>query len=374
MTFYTNRHKVEVPTLGVEMEYQIIDPVTRALSSETEKLIEEGVAIYGAHIRPEFHMSMVETVTSVCANVQEVTEQVAELRRTVMGLARKRGLRVVAASTHPITHWDKVALTPGERYAQIQKDLGDLARANLIYGMHCHVGIKDPDARIAVMNGARYFLPHLLALSCSSPYWQARDTGLASVRTGIFRRFPRTGIPEFFNNWAEYENHVRTLVETGCIDNAKKIWWDLRPHPFFPTVEFRVCDVPTRLREVAAITAFIHILGLRLTNLYHRNLGVRLFRRAYINENIFRAMRFGVQGDFINLATKKVVPVKDSIRSLLDDWDDEIEFLELQTEVGYIHEILERGSSAYRQRKVMSETGSLDAVVDHLVEETEEYV
>ena len=372
MTFNPISKITEIPTLGVEVEYQIVDPETRELSSNTEVILQEGAEIYGSNIRPEFHAAMVECLTTPCPTVRDVVEQVAELRRTLIGLARKRGLRVVAASTHPTTHWREVKLTTSERYLQIQRDLGDVARSNLIYGMHCHVGIEDKEARIAVMNSVRYFLPHLLAMTCSSPFWQGRDTGLASTRTGIFRRFPRTGIPDYFGSWVEFEAYVKALVDTECIDNAKKIYWDIRPHPFFPTVEFRNCDVPTRMREVGAVVGFIHALSTRLVNLWHRNMGYRLHRRAFINENIYRAVRHGIDAEFIDLHTKKVVPMRDAMRALIDELKDEIDLLGLDDEMGALEEILSKGTSADRQRAVFRETGDLNALVDHLIAETEE--
>lgn len=372
MTFNPVSKITEIPTLGVELEYQVVDPETRELSSNTEVILQEGAEIYGSNIRPEFHAAMVECLTTPCQTVKEVVEQVAELRRTLIGLARKRNLCVVAASTHPTTHWKEVKLTTSERYLRIQKDLGDVARSNLIYGMHCHVGIEDKEARIAVMNSVRYFLPHLLAMTCSSPFWQGRDTGLASTRTGIFRRFPRTGVPDYFGSWAEFEAYVTSLVETGCIDNAKKIYWDIRPHPFFPTVEFRNCDVPTRMREVGAVVAFIHALSTRLVNLWHRNMGYRLHRRAFINENIYRAVRHGINAEFIDLHTKKVVPMRDAMRALIDDLKSEIELLGLDDEMEALEEILANGTSADRQRAVFESTGDLNALVDHLIKETEE--
>ena len=372
MTFNPISKITEIPTLGVEVEYQIVDPETRELSSNTEVILQEGAEIYGSNIRPEFHAAMVECLTTPCPTVRDVVEQVAELRRTLIGLARKRGLRVVAASTHPTTHWREVKLTTSERYLQIQRDLGDVARSNLIYGMHCHVGIEDKEARIAVMNSVRYFLPHLLAMTCSSPFWQGRDTGLASTRTGIFRRFPRTGIPDYFGSWVEFEAYVKALVDTECIDNAKKIYWDIRPHPFFPTVEFRNCDVPTRMQEVGAVVGFIHALSTRLVNLWHRNMGYRLHRRAFINENIYRAVRHGIDAEFIDLHTKKVVPMRDAMRALIDELKDEIDLLGLDDEMGALEEILSKGTSADRQRAVFRETGDLNALVDHLIAETEE--
>ncbi len=372
MSVHVMTKKVEIPTLGVELEYQILDPVTRELSSDTQVVLQEGAEIYGSHIRPEFHAPVVECVTTVCRTVKDIREQITELRRTLIALCRKHGLAVAAASTHPITHWTSVKLTPGERYLQIQQDLGDISRSNLIYGMHCHLGIEEPDARIAVMNAMRHYVPHFLALSTSSPYWQGRDTGLATSRTGIFRRFPRTGMPDYFTNFAEFDQYVKTLIETGCIDNAKKIYWDIRPHPFFPTIEIRACDMPTSIRETVALTAFMQVVGTRLLNLYHRNLGYRLHRRALINENMYRAMRHGIAGTFIDFATKKVVSVRDSIASILDDMSEEVKFLGVEEEISWVFEILDRGTSADRQRAVYASSGgNLQAVVDFLVQETQ---
>jgi carboxylate-amine ligase len=364
----------EIPTLGVEEEYQIVDPRTRELSSDTKALLDEGEALYGTHIRPEFHSPVVEVVTTVCQHVKEVTEQIVELRRTMIGLARKQNLAIVSASTHPVTNWREVRLTPGERYLQIERDLGDVVRSNLIYGMHCHLGIKDPDARIHVMNAARNFIPHLVALSCSSPFWQGRDTGLASTRTAIFRRFPRTGLPDHFNSFAEFEAYVKMLIDVKSIDNAKRIYWDIRPHPFFPTIEFRACDLPTRVKECAGIVALIHCLGTRLLNLYRRDMGYRLYRRAMIAENCYRAYRYGLNGEFIDFLSKKTIPVKDSIRQLIDSLEDEIQFLGVESEIAEVYRILDHGNSADRQRRVFAETGSLHAVVDYLIAETAEGV
>jgi glutamate---cysteine ligase / carboxylate-amine ligase len=376
MNLYSGLHgkSFEIPTLGVEEEYQIVDARTRELSSDTKALLAEGEALYGTHIRPEFHSPVVEVVTTVCQHVKEITEQLVELRRTMIGLARKQHLAIVSASTHPITHWREVKLSPGERYLQIERDLGDVVRSNLIYGMHCHLGIKDPDARIHVMNSARNFIPHLVALSCSSPFWQGRDTGLASTRTAVFRRFPRTGLPEDFNSFLEFEQYVKLLIEVKSIDNAKRIYWDIRPHPFFPTIEFRACDLPTRVRECTGIVALIHCLGTRLLNLYRQDLGYRLHPRALVAENCYRAYRYGLSGEFIDFTTRRTLPVKESIRRLIDSLSDEIRLLGVEQEIGEVIRILDHGNSADRQRRVFAETGSLHAVVDYLIAETAEGV
>jgi carboxylate-amine ligase len=371
-TFTAPFKKLEIPTLGVEEEYQIVNAGTRELESDTSSLLSEGAAIYGTHIRPEFHSPVVEVVTTVCQNTKEIGEQLSELRRTMIGLARKQKMMIVSASTHPITHWRDVTFTQSERYLQITKDLGDVVRSNLIYGMHCHVGIADNEARIHVMNAARLFIPHLVALSVSSPFWQGRDTGLCSSRTAIFRRFPRTGMPDYFTGWNEFEEYVNLLIQTGSIDNAKRIYWDIRPHPFYPTLEFRACDLPTRLKETLGIVALIHCIATRLLNLYRSNLSYRLYRRALINENMYRAYRHGINGDFIDFQTKKVVPIRDSIRQLIDSLADEIRLLNCEFEIAEIYRVLEFGTSADRQRATYAQTGCLKAVVDQLAAETAE--
>jgi carboxylate-amine ligase len=364
--------RLEVPTLGVEEEYQIVNARTLELESDTRALLEAGAAIYGAHIRPEFHSPVVEVVTGICHNAKEIGEQLVELRRTMIALARKQGMTIVSASTHPITHWRDVTFTQSERYLQITKDLGDVVRSNLIYGMHCHVGIADNDARIHVMNAARLFVPHVVALSVSSPFWQGRDTGLSSARTAIFRRFPRTGMPDYFGSWSEYEQYVNMLIETGSIDNAKRIYWDIRPHPFYPTIEFRACDLPTRVGESMGIVALIHCLATRLLNLYRANLSYRLYRRALINENVYRACRYGINGEFIDFQTRKCVPIRDAIRQLIDTLVDEVKFLNCESEIAEVYRILEHGTSADRQRATFARTGDLKQVVEQLAAETAE--
>lgn len=374
MTFQIHEHDLEIPTLGVEIEYQVVDPETRGLRSDTGRLLTEGAQIHGSFIRPEFHAPVVECLTAPCNTVGEVRAQLLELRRTLIGLARKHGLAVIASSTHPITHWKDVQLTVGERYGAIEQSLGDVARSNLICGLHCHVGIENPDARIAVMNGVRHVLPIVLAMSTSSPFWQGRDTGLASVRTGIFRRFPRTGLPGIFESHAHFDRWVATLVETGCIQDAKNIYWDLRPHPHYPTLEFRICDVPPKIEETVAIVAFIQVIVTRLANLWRKNMAHRTFRRSFIDENVYRAMAQGLEAEFIDLPGTKVIPARDLILKMIDDYADEVRLLGLENEMQSLVQLLESGSSSKRQREVHAETGSLEAIVDHLIEETGEGV
>jgi len=357
-------------TLGIEEEFQIVDPVTRELRSHITEMIDQGRMILGEQVKPEMHQSMIEVGTGVCENIQEARTDVLKLRRTVSALAQEKGLRIAAASTHPFSSWKEQKITPNERYELLVDEMQVLATSLLIFGMHVHVGVEDREAQIHLMNAARYFLPHVLALSTSSPFWMGTRTGLKSYRCEIFKKFPRTDIPDYFASWSEYENYVALLVKTGCIDNPKKIWWDVRPHPFFPTLEFRVCDIPSRVDEVLAIAALFQAIVAKLYRLYRKNLGFRLYRRALIQENKWRAVRWGLEGKLIDFGKQKEVPVRDLILELLDFIDDVVDELGSRKEIEYVHTIMQNGTSADRQLAIFEATGDLNAVVDNLIQET----
>src|SRR3989454_7062868 len=242
-------------TVGIEEEFQIVDPAIWELRSHVSELLAESAPAFGDQIKREMHQSIVEVGTKICASVEELAEEIIRTRRDLADAAERVGLRIAAAGTHPFSSWKDQILSPGERYQNIVEELQQLARSLLIFGLHIHVAIPDRTSTIELLNEARYFLPHLLALSTSSPFWMGRDTGLKSYRTTVFRRFPRTGIPEQFGSWSEYEEYLNLLVELKCIDNGKKVWWDLRPHPTFGTLEFRVCDVPTAPRVTTTLAA-----------------------------------------------------------------------------------------------------------------------
>ena len=246
-----------------------------------------------------------------------------------------------------------------------------VARANLIFGLHVHIGIEDRETAIHMMNHARYFLPHILALSTNSPFWLGMNTGLKSYRCKVFDKFPRTNIPDYFPSWGEYENFIKLLIKTNCIDNAKKIWWDIRPHPFFNTLEFRVCDIPMRADETVALAALIQATIAKLYKLYTANQGFRLYRRALIMENKWRAARYGLDGKLVDFGKQKEVPARDLVREYLDFVDDVVDELDSREELEYIHTILDQGSGADRQLRVFQETGDLKKVVDYMIEETE---
>jgi carboxylate-amine ligase len=229
----------------------------------------------------------------------------------------KTGLAIVAASTHPFSHWQDQKIYDDERYSLLVQELQTVARSLLIFGLHVHVGVADLDRRIHIMNAARYFLPHVLALTTSSPFWMGHSTGLKSYRSEVFKQFPRTDIPDHFDSYASFQRYTDLLVKTGCINDGKKIWWDLRPHPVFPTLEFRICDIPTRVDDTVAIAALFQAIVAKLTKLIEKNLGFRLYRRMLIQENKWRAVRWGIDGKMIDFGKQKEVPTRDLILELL---------------------------------------------------------
>jgi carboxylate-amine ligase len=359
-------------TIGIEEEYQTIDPETRDLKSHIGmEIIAKSKKLLHEAVKPEMHQSVIEIGTGVCKNIKEAKEEIISIRRGIIRLAKDNGLRLAAGGTHPFADWKAQEIYPDPRYAEIVEDMKMVARANLIFGLHVHVGVEDRETCIHLMNAARYFLPHILALSTNSPFWLGMETGLKSYRCKVFDKFPRTNIPDYFPSWGEYETFVNLLIQTNCIDNAKKIWWDIRPHPNFPTLEFRVCDLPMRAEETIAIAALIQATVAKLYKLHAANTGFRLYRRALIMENKWRALRYGLDGKLIDFGKRIEVPVRDLIYEYLHLVDDVVDELGSREEINYIHKILERGSGADRQLRVFRETGDLTKVVDYMIEETE---
>ena len=359
-------------TLGIEEEYQIVDPETGELRSYIQEILrEDRMAI--EQIQPELHQSIVEVGTKPRQKPSDLREEVVGLRRTVAELADKSGLKIAAAATHPFSHWLDQEITPLERYVAVEEDLQDLARKNLIFGLHVHVGIEDRDFMIDAMNVARYFLPHLLCLSTSSPFWMGRNTGLKSYRSVVWRNFPRTGVPRVFRSRSAFDDMVSTLVDAHCIEDASKIWWDVRPHFKYPTLEFRVCDICTRVDEAVCIAALFQAIVAKLWKLRHDNLTFRVYPAELIEENKWRAVRYGLDGQLLDLGKHKEVSARELIAELVE-WflDDVLDELGSRREVEYVFEMMDRGSSADRQLVVYEETGDPKAVVDHLIEETNE--
>lgn len=361
-------------TLGIEEEFQIVDPESRELRSHVTEFLDEGKMILGEQIKPEMIQSMIEVGTGICNNIQEARADISNLRGVIASLAEKNGLRIVAASTHPISRWQDQKIFEDERYELLVQELQTVARSLLIFGLHVHVGIPDRERQIHIMNASRYFLPHVLALTTSSPFWMGHNTGLKSYRSEIFKQFPRTDIPDHFDSYPGFQRYVDLLVKTNCINDGKKIWWDCRPHPVFPTLEFRICDIPTRVDDTVAIAALFQAIVAKLTKLIEKNLGFRLYRRMLIQENKWRAVRWGLEGKMIDFGKQKEVPTRDLVLELLDFVDDVLDDLGSRKEVEHIHTILQRGTSAEEQLRVYRETNDLKAVVDRLMELTMENV
>jgi carboxylate-amine ligase len=362
------------PTLniGIEEEYQTVDPVTRDLRSHIQaEIVQKGKLILHEHVKPEMHQSVVEIGTGICQNIKQARDEVRMIRQKIITLVRQNGLRLSAGGTHPFALWRDQEIYPDDRYKVIVEDLKMVARANLIFGLHVHIGVEDRETAIQLMNGARYFLPHLLALSANSPFWLGMETGLRSYRCKVFDKFPRTNIPDLYSSWSEFENYVNLLIRTNCIDDAKKIWWDIRPHPYFPTLEFRVCDMPMRLEESIAIAALCQAIVAKLYHLHERNQSFRHYSRALIMENKWRAARYGLDGKMIDFGKQIEVPARQLIGEILGFVDDVVDELDSRNEISYVHRILEHGNGADRQLRVYHETGDFKKVVDYMIEETE---
>jgi carboxylate-amine ligase len=362
-------------TIGIEEEYQIIDPVTGELKSYITQLLEAGKLMLKEQVKAELHQSIVEVGTSICATPAEAKAEIVRLRRMVMELAARNGLKIAAAGTHPFSSWVTQDITPYERYLGVREDMQILAQQLLIFGTHVHVTIEDPEFLIDAMNVVRYLIPHVLCLSTSSPFWVGQDTGLKSYRSIVFRNFPRTGIPPRFESYADFQHYVDVMVKTHSIPDGSKVWFDVRPNHNYPTLEFRICDVCTRVDEAVCIAAIFQALIYKLWKLRRDNLTFRVYPSALLEENKWRAVRYGLDGKLIDFGKQEEKPARDLIREMLE-WflGDVLDELGSRKEVEYAYKILDGGSSADRQLATFRRTGNLKAVVDQLIVETEEGV
>jgi carboxylate-amine ligase len=362
--------KDHIYTLGIEEEFAIIDPETRELRSHIHEILEDGKVTLKEQIKPEMHQSVVELGTEICQSVVDAREHVIGLRTKLATLAGRSGLKIASVGTHPFSHWHDQLITEGERYQEIVKDMQLLARANLIFGLHVHVGIPDRDSAIQVMNQVRYFLPHIYALSVNSPFWVGRNTGLKGYRLKVFERFPRTGIPDAFESLSEYEDYCKLLVKTGCIDNPKKIWWDIRLHPFFNTLEMRVCDAQSRVEDTLAMAALIQAVIAKLYKLFRRNTTFRVYRRRLLDENRWRASRYGIDGKLIDFGREAEVETRSLLNELIEFVSTEIVELGSIREFEHVERIIREGTGADRQVATWERTHDMKAVVDQIVRET----
>jgi glutamate---cysteine ligase / carboxylate-amine ligase len=357
-------------TVGIEEEFQVVDPETRDLRSSVTEILAQGSELLKEQIKKEMFQAMVEVGTEICDDVEQARAEVVRLRRIVGELAQAAGGRLVASGTHPFGNWQNMEITDDERYASLTEQLQEIARSIAVYGLHVHVGVDDRDQSIELMNEARYFLPHILALSVNSPFWEGRDTGIKSYRSVIWGRMPRSGIPDSFRSWDDYRSFVDMLIATHSIDEPKKIWWDIRPHPKFNTLEFRVCDMPTRVEETVALAALFQAVVAKLSRLRSRNLGFRIYQRSLIAENRWRAMRFGIDGNLIDFGKRCEVPMRELGEELLEFVDDVVDDLGSRQAIETVHHILRHGTGADRQLAVYERTRDLRSVVDFLADET----
>ena len=364
--------KDHVYTLGIEEEFAIVDPETRELRSHIQEILEGGKVMLKEQIKPEMHQSVVELGTEICDSISCARDHVVELRSKLAQLAGNSGLKIASVGTHPFSHWRDQLITQGERYQEIVKDMQQLARANLIFGLHVHVGIPNRESAIHVMNQARYFLPHIYALSVNSPFWVGQDTGLKGYRLKVFERFPRTGIPDAFESLSEYEDYCKLLVKTGCVDNAKKIWWDIRLHPFFDTLEVRVCDAQSRVDDTLAVAALIQAVIAKLYKLLQRNTTFRVYRRRLLDENRWRASRYGIDGKLIDFGRETEVETRSLLNELLEFVSTEVDELGSKKEMAHIERIMREGTGADRQLAVFARSQDMKSVVDQIVAESYE--
>jgi glutamate---cysteine ligase / carboxylate-amine ligase len=359
-------------TLGIEEEFQMVDKNTGQLASHIHTILEKGTPILGECIKPEMLQSTVEIVTNVCADIQAARLELGRLSKQLAELVDAEGLALVSAGTHPNAHWQDQERTRGERYEELEEEYQDVGRSILIFGLHVHVGIDDHELAIPLLNQLRTWLPHLLAISSNSPFWNDRYSGMRSYRSIVWKRFPRTGVPPHFASTNEFDHYVERLVQTGCIDNGKRIWWDIRPHPFFPTIELRVCDMPATFEDTLAIAAFFQALVAKLTWLHKRNITTYVLPSTFIEENKWRVARYGLDAEVVDFVQNRRLSMRESISETLDFVDDVLDDLGSHHEINYLRSLLAdpRGTGADRQIAVYKETGSTHAVTHFLMQQT----
>jgi len=360
-------------SLGIEEEFQLVKRETGELCSCAQSILAKGAPYFEEQIKPEMLQSTVELISDVLPDMAAARTELHTLRALLSRLANEEGLALVSAGTHPSALWVDQERTDGDRYIELEKEYQDVGRSILIFGLHVHVGIENKGLAVRVMNQVRTWLPQLLAISSNSPFWQGRMTGIKSYRSVVWKRFPRSGMPEVFASLEHFDRYVQDLIEMGCIDNAKKIWWDIRPHPFFNTIEFRACDMPATIEDTLAIAALCQAMVAKLTYLDERDKPVPMLKRDYIEENKWRAMRYGLDADVIDFTQKRCISMRDSIRELLDFVDEVVDDLGSRQEMNYLRSLLDdpRGTGADRQMALYKESGEdIHKVNQFLMEQT----
>jgi carboxylate-amine ligase len=366
-------------TIGIEEEYHLVSRASRDLVDDPPPaMLSECESLLAGQVSPEFLRSQIEVATRICTSTAEARADLARLRSTVADVASRDGMAPIAAATHPFAQWDLQKPTARERYAVLHRDMQGVARRLVICGLHVHVGLPEDELRIDLMNQIRYFLPHLLALSTSSPFWQGEDTGLKSFRVSIFDGMPRTGLPDQFESYGEYRRHIDILTGAGLIEDATKLWWDIRPSARFPTLEMRVTDICTRLDDGIAIAALFRCLLRMLWRLKRNNQRWRIYARMLINENRWRAQRYGIDEGLVDFGKREIVPYAHLLEEIIELTAEDAAHFGCAAEIAHARSILERGTSAHAQRRIYEEAlasgaskaEALAAVVDWLIEET----
>lgn len=366
-------------TLGVEEEYLLIDPETRDLVKDpSPDFMKDCKERLGERVTPEFLKCQVEIGTPVCADISEARNHLTALRAAIINTAEKHGMKLIAASTHPFADWGSQRHTPSQRYDLLDADMGGAIRRMLICGMHVHAGVEDQDLRIDLMNQMRYFLPHLLALSTSSPFWSGHDMAMKCARLGVFDSMPRTGLPDRYESWSDYERVIDRLVSAGVMEDSSKIWWDMRPSARFPTLEMRVTDVCTRLEDALCIAALYQSLLRMLARYKQRNMRWRIYPRILLEENRWRAQRYGCTKSMIDLGRGDCAPFGSLIEEIIDIVAEDAAALHCLAETQHARVILKRGTSACRQTDAYAQAlkdgadknEAFKAVVDLLATET----
>ncbi|GAC1377038.1 MAG: carboxylate-amine ligase [Ktedonobacteraceae bacterium] len=359
-------------TLGIEEEFQLVSRDTGELCSCAQSILDKSSPIFEEQIKPEMLQSTIEYVSSVLPDISAARMELYSSRAILARLLEQEGLALVSAGTHPSASWRGQVRTEHERYEDLEEEYQDVGRSILIFGMHVHVAIESKELAIKVMNQVRTWLPHILALSSNSPFWGGHMTGIKSYRSVVWKRFPRSGMPEVFESRHHFDSFVQDLVDAQCIDNGKKIWWDIRPHPFFDTIEFRISDMPATIEDTLALAALCQALVAKLTQLDERGKAVPVLRRDYIEENKWRAMRYGLDAEIIDFARHRRLSMRDSIRELLDFVDDVVTELGSRREMDYLRALLDdpRGTGADRQMALYQQSNDLQQVNQFLMKQT----
>ena len=359
-------------TLGIEEEFQLVNRQTLQLSSGVKAIMEKGTPYLAENIKPELTQSTIELISDICPDIVEARKDLSTRRVLLARFVQDEGLALVSAGTHPSSRWQEQETTEKERYEELEEEFQDLIRSNIIFGMHVHVGVEGKDLAVQLMNQVRTWLPHLLAISTNSPFWHGRNTGIKSYRSALWKRVTRSGMPGILESWAAFDEYVQALVEMGCIDNAKKIWWDMRPHPFFDTVEFRICDMPATIEDTLAIAALCQALIAKLAWCHEHDVELPVLTRDYLEENKWRAMRSGLDAEVIDFMKRRKLSMRDAISETLDFVDEVVDDLGSRHEMNYLRALLNnpQGTGADRQIAVYEQTHDVKKVVALLMEQT----